>query len=115
MYHASSADKIHVSRVVGEDGYASEDTFYVTAEERVSLKMHNRNVPYVTSTVRCRCTQPPGAVGSVVIINISVSVQQGVNTCYIALESGNAVSSLLDALPWRPPGGLHGLWAAGPV
>ena len=38
-------------RVWDEEGYASEDTFYVTAEERVSLKMYNKNVPYVTSGV----------------------------------------------------------------
>ncbi len=45
-------------RVCDEEGYASEDTFYVTAEERVSLKMYNKNVPYVTTGVCSVCTLP---------------------------------------------------------
>ena len=43
-------------RVCDEEGYASEDTFYVTGEERVSLKMYNKNMPYVTSGVCPSCT-----------------------------------------------------------
>lgn len=46
------ADWHAMCRVLDEDGFASEDTFCVTAEERVSLKMHNKNVPYVTRGVR---------------------------------------------------------------
>ena len=64
----------HVCRVVDEDGYASEDTFYVTAEERVSLKMHNKNVPYATSVVRCQTSVPLTLVSS---LSFHSSVRQG--------------------------------------
>lgn len=47
--------RLRTCRVCDEEGYASEDTFYVTAEERISLKMYNKNVPYVTSRV---CFEP---------------------------------------------------------
>ena len=75
MRQVSGADSVHVCRVVDEDGYASEDTFYVTAEERVSLKMHNKNVPYVTSAVRCQTPRATGAVAADVIINLSQNPQ----------------------------------------
>lgn len=50
-------------RVWDEEGYASEDTFYVTAEERVSLKMYNKNVPYITSGVSSCLQIPIGWLG----------------------------------------------------
>ena len=63
----------YVCRVVDEDGYASEDTFYVTAEERVSLKMHNKNVPYATSVVCCQSLGPGCCKKSLSITDLSFS------------------------------------------
>ena len=113
----------HVCRVVDEDGYASEDTFYVTAEERVSLKMHNKNVPYATSVVRCQ-SPGPSAVDLGVITDLSSecparsAVPLKPHLPPKAWESGldrDASRTLHDAPSSRLSSDSNGLRASGPV
>ncbi len=42
----------HVScRVWDDERFLNDDTFYITASERVDMKKNNQNVPYSRSTV----------------------------------------------------------------